>query len=142
MLDQAEALDRMLRGLEASASATNNCEKFLSLLLMLARHLLDWNLPLAVSRAQRELLAFSAEAKHLYLHDGAFTRWFLTIFAGAAGGREDTLFLAAALLIWRGLLPENIKIRSADLDARWSPYLLIEASARQKNRKMKSAILG
>jgi hypothetical protein len=72
---------------------------------------------------------------------GVFLNEFLQ---GAAGlDAKTTLSLRAALNeIWQAFCREYENIRSADLDARWSPCLLIEASARQENRKMKSATLG
>ncbi|MBP8608949.1 MAG: hypothetical protein KBI28_06070 [Syntrophaceae bacterium] len=149
LLDQAEALDRMLARLEASASATNNCEKFYPLLFnRWARHLLDLEPSFApLSRAQAiEFFSILRRGETsvpytMERYRGVFLNEFLQ---GAAGlDAKTTLSLRAALNeIWQVFCREYENIRSADLDARWSPYLLIEASARQKNRKMKSAILG
>jgi hypothetical protein len=151
LLDQAEALDRMLARLtrvEASALA-NNCEKFYPLLFnRWARHLLDLEPSFApLSRAQAiEFFSILRRGETsvpytMERYRGVFLNEFLQ---GAAGlDAKTTLSLRAALNeIWQVFCREYENIRSADLDARWSPYLLIEASARQKNRKMKSAILG
>ncbi|HQO14975.1 MAG TPA: DUF6178 family protein, partial [Smithellaceae bacterium] len=149
LLDQAEALDRMLARLEASASATNNCEKFYPLLFnRWARHLLDLEPSFApLSRAQAiEFFSILRRGETsvpytMERYRGVFLNEFLQ---GAAGlDAKTTLSLRAALNeIWQAFCREYENIRSADLDARWSPYLLIEASARQENRKMKSATLG
>jgi len=151
LLDQAEALDRMLARLtrvEASALA-NNCEKFYPLLFnRWARHLLDLEPSFApLSRAQAiEFFSILRRGETsvpytMERYRGVFLNEFLQ---GAAGlDAKTTLSLRAALNeIWQAFCREYENIRSADLDARWSPYLLIEASARQENRKMKSATLG
>ncbi|HOZ62208.1 MAG TPA: DUF6178 family protein, partial [Smithellaceae bacterium] len=127
----------------------NNCEKFYPLLFnRWARHLLDLEPSFApLSRAQAiEFFSILRRGETsvpytMERYRGVFLNEFLQ---GAAGlDAKTTLSLRAALNeIWQAFCREYENIRSADLDARWSPYLLIEASARQENRKMKSATLG